>query len=118
MQDVENIVNGQKLFLKDEYQESLQAKKEFESSWVLSNPEKVEEIAEWTKSWDYREKNLASEAITVNPAKACQPLRCYYGSLALKILCLMFMGLMDVLLTLEVILQDTSKNQLLVYLTL
>ena len=74
MQDVNNIVNGQKLFLKDDYQASLQAKKEFESSVGSSNPEKVAEIAEWTKSWDYREKNLAREAITVNPAKACQPL--------------------------------------------
>ena len=74
MQDVNNIVNGQKLFLKDDYQASLQAKKEFESAVGATNPEKVAEIAEWTKSWDYREKNLAREAITVNPAKACQPL--------------------------------------------
>ena len=74
MQDVNNIVNGQKLFLKDDYQASLTAKKEFESSVGSTNPAKVEEIAEWTKSWDYREKNLAREAITVNPAKACQPL--------------------------------------------
>jgi nitrogenase molybdenum-iron protein beta chain len=73
MQDVNNIVNGQKLFLKDDYQASLTAKKEFESSVGSTNPAKVEEIAEWTKSWDYREKNLAREAITVNPAKACQP---------------------------------------------
>ncbi len=74
MQDVNNIVNGQKLFLKDDYQASLMAKKEFESAVGATNPEKVAEIAEWTKSWDYREKNLAREAITVNPAKACQPL--------------------------------------------
>jgi nitrogenase molybdenum-iron protein beta chain len=74
MQDVNNIVNGQKLFLKDDYQASLLAKKEFESAVGATNPAKVEEIAEWTKSWDYREKNLAREAITVNPAKACQPL--------------------------------------------
>ncbi len=74
MQDVNNIVNGQKLFLKDDYQASLLAKKEFESAVGSTNPEKVVEIAEWTKSWDYREKNLAREAITVNPAKACQPL--------------------------------------------
>ncbi|RXJ99651.1 nitrogenase molybdenum-iron protein subunit beta [Arcobacter sp. CECT 8986] len=74
MQDVDNIVNGQKLFLKPEYQEVLENKKQFESSVGATNPQKVEEIAEWTKSWEYREKNLSREAITVNPAKACQPL--------------------------------------------
>ncbi|MEA3289918.1 MAG: nitrogenase molybdenum-iron protein subunit beta [Campylobacterota bacterium] len=74
MQDVENIINGQKLFLKEEYQESLKAKKEFEGAYGAINPAKVDEVQEWTKSWDYREKNLAREAITVNPAKACQPL--------------------------------------------
>ena len=74
MQEVENIVNGQKLFQKPEYQEVLKAKREFEGGMGAVNPEKVAEVAEWTKSWDYREKNLAREAITVNPAKACQPL--------------------------------------------
>jgi len=74
MQDVEKIVNGQKLFLKEEYQTSLAAKKEFEGAMGAVNPAKVDEIQEWTKSWDYREKNLSREAITVNPAKACQPL--------------------------------------------
>ena len=74
MQDVENIVNGQKLFLKPEYQDVLKRKKEFEGAAGAVAPEKVAEIAEWTKSWEYREKNLSREAITVNPAKACQPL--------------------------------------------
>ena len=74
MQEVEAIVNGQKLFQRPEYQEVLKNKKEFEGGMGAINPEKVKEVAEWTKSWDYREKNLAREAITVNPAKACQPL--------------------------------------------
>lgn len=74
MQDVENIVNGQKLFLKPEYQEVLQRKKQFEGSMGAIDPKRVDEVQEWTKSWEYREKNLAREAITVNPAKACQPL--------------------------------------------
>ena len=74
MQDIDNITNGQKLFQKPEYQEVLKNKKEFEGAMGAVNPAKVEEIAEWTKTWDYREKNLAREAITVNPAKACQPL--------------------------------------------
>jgi nitrogenase molybdenum-iron protein beta chain len=74
MQNVDNIVNGQKLFLQPEYEETLTKKKEFEGSYGAIDPEKVKEVAEWTKSWDYREKNLAREAITVNPSKACQPL--------------------------------------------
>ena len=71
MQDVDNIVNGQKLFLKPEYQEVLKRKKEFESAAGAVAPEKVAEIQKWTESWDYREKNLAREAITINPANAC-----------------------------------------------
>ncbi|MFV0481014.1 MAG: nitrogenase molybdenum-iron protein subunit beta [Campylobacteraceae bacterium] len=74
MQNVENIVNGQKLFLKPEYQEVFKKKKEFEGHAGAVDPEKVKGIAKWTTSWEYREKNLAREHITVNPAKACQPL--------------------------------------------
>ena len=39
MQDVDNIVNGQKLFLKPEYQEVLKNKKEFESAAGAVAPE-------------------------------------------------------------------------------
>ena len=74
MQDIEKIVNGKDLFKKPEYQDVLANKKQFEGGMGAYNAEKVAEVAEWTKSWDYREKNLAREAITVNPAKACQPL--------------------------------------------
>ena len=74
MQDINNIVNGQKLFLQPEYQEVFENKKEFEGHAGVTNPEKLEEIKEWTKSWDYREKNLARTSISINAAKACQPL--------------------------------------------
>ncbi|HFU77285.1 MAG TPA: DUF3364 domain-containing protein, partial [Epsilonproteobacteria bacterium] len=84
MQDVDNIVNGKDLFLKPEYQEVLKTKKEFEGAYGAVDPEKVKEIAEWTKTWDYREKNLAREAITVNPAKACQPLGAVMVSLGFE----------------------------------
>ncbi|QKD82751.1 nitrogenase molybdenum-iron protein subunit beta [Thermoleptolyngbya sichuanensis A183] len=59
------------LFHTDTYQNLFEYKRQFEGA---HSPEKVAEIAEWTKSWDYREKNFAREALTVNPAKACQPL--------------------------------------------
>jgi nitrogenase molybdenum-iron protein beta chain len=84
MQDVQNIVNGQKLFLKEEYQTVFKNKKEFEGNYGSTNPEKVKEVAEWTKSWEYREKNLAREAITVNPAKACQPLGAIMAALGFE----------------------------------
>jgi len=71
MQQVENIVNGKDLFQKPEYQEVLKNKKEFEG---MPEASEVAKFAEWTKSWEYREKNLKRESITINPAKACQPL--------------------------------------------
>jgi nitrogenase molybdenum-iron protein beta chain len=69
--NVNDIQDHARLFHQDEYQELFKAKKEFEGG---HSPEKVAEIADWTKSWEYREKNFAREALTVNPAKACQPL--------------------------------------------
>ncbi len=84
MQNVENIVNGQKLFQKPEYQEVLKNKKQFESSEGAVNPAKVVEVAKWMQSWEYREKNLAREAITVNPAKACQPLGAVMAALGFE----------------------------------
>lgn len=59
------------LFHTDTYQDLFAYKRQFEGA---HSPEKVAEVAEWTKSWEYREKNFAREALTVNPAKACQPL--------------------------------------------
>ena len=82
MQDVNNIVNGQKLFQKPEYQEVLKGKAaNFEGRPAA---DKVDEVAEWTKTWDYREKNLARECITINPAKACQPLGSVYAALGFQ----------------------------------
>ncbi|MFW6357623.1 MAG: nitrogenase molybdenum-iron protein subunit beta [Chroococcales cyanobacterium] len=59
------------LFHTDPYQELFEHKRQFEGT---HSKEEVARIAEWTKSWDYREKNFAREALTINPAKACQPL--------------------------------------------
>lgn len=70
-QDVSNIKDHAKLFHQDEYQQLFAGKKEFEGG---HSPEEVDRVAEWTKTWEYREKNFAREALTVNPAKACQPL--------------------------------------------
>ena len=70
-QNAENVLDHFNLFRSPEYIEMFENKKQFE------NPEpadKLEQAREWTKTWEYREKNFAREALTVNPAKACQPL--------------------------------------------
>ncbi|MDV3347149.1 nitrogenase molybdenum-iron protein subunit beta [Leptothoe sp. LEGE 181152] len=59
------------LFQEDTYQDIFEYKRQFEGA---HSREKVAEVAEWTKTWDYREKNFEREALTINPAKACQPL--------------------------------------------
>lgn len=70
-QDINQVKDHAELFHEQEYQELFENKREFEG---LPEKDEVQRVAEWTKSWEYREKNFAREALTVNPAKACQPL--------------------------------------------
>jgi nitrogenase molybdenum-iron protein beta chain len=71
-QSAEKILDHEKLFCEPEYQELFANKKAgFE---FKPDPEKITQTIEWTKGWDYREKNFAREALVINPAKACQPL--------------------------------------------
>lgn len=71
-QSIEKIKDHVDLFQEPEYQEMLRAKREnFECPHPL---EQVQTVSEWTKTKEYREKNFAREALTINPAKACQPL--------------------------------------------
>ena len=65
------IKDHNELFQQQEYIEQFKNKKEFENPWP---EEKVKEVAEWTKTEDYKEKNFARKNIKINPAKACQPL--------------------------------------------
>jgi nitrogenase molybdenum-iron protein beta chain len=69
--NIDQIQDHVTLFHQEEYQQLFAGKKEFEGG---HSPEEVTRIAEWTKTWEYREQNFAREALTVNPAKACQPL--------------------------------------------
>jgi nitrogenase molybdenum-iron protein beta chain len=71
-QNAENVLDHFNLFRGPEYKEMFENKKKNFESPVPAD--KVEEIREWTKTAEYREKNFAREALTVNPAKACQPL--------------------------------------------
>jgi nitrogenase molybdenum-iron protein beta chain len=75
-QSADKILDHELLFREPEYQKMLAEKKsEFEFNHADS---KIQEIVEWTKTEDYKQKNFAREALTVNPAKACQPLGAVY----------------------------------------
>ncbi len=70
-QSADKILDHAPLFQQPEYREMLARKGQTEN---MPPVDKVQEISDWTKSPEYREKNFAREALTVNPAKACQPL--------------------------------------------
>ena len=65
------IKDHNELFREQEYLDQFERKREFEDPWP---GEKVEEIAEWTKTEEYKELNFKRQHIKINPAKACQPL--------------------------------------------
>ena len=70
-QDPNNIKDHVDLFHQPEYQELFARKQEFEG---MPPAEEVSKFAEWTKTWEYREKNFERKHSVINPAKACQPL--------------------------------------------
>src|SRR5271166_4792928 len=70
-QNADKILDHAPLFLEPEYKEMLARKALGEG---MPPAEETRKVADWTKSWDYREKNLARTALTINPAKGCQPL--------------------------------------------
>ncbi len=70
-QSAEKILDHAPLFREPEYRDMLARKGREEG---LPSAEESQRVAAWTKSWEYREKNLARSSLTVNPAKACQPL--------------------------------------------
>lgn len=70
-----SVKDHNQLFKQDEYKDQFERKREFECAWPK---EKVNEVSEWTKGWEYRKINFAREHIKINPAKACQPLGAVY----------------------------------------
>ncbi|MEK6750188.1 MAG: DUF3364 domain-containing protein, partial [Pseudomonadota bacterium] len=67
-QNTEHVLDHFNLFREPEYVEMFESKRN-----NFENPEpaaKIEQVREWTKTWEYREKNFSREALTVNPAKA------------------------------------------------
>ena len=77
-QSAERILDHAPLFREPEYQEMFARKKATLDCGV--GDAAVAEQGEHTKSWAYREKNLAREALVVNPAKACQPLGAVFAA--------------------------------------
>lgn len=72
MQNAENIKPCYPLFRDEDYQKSLSEKrKQFEEG---HSADKVFETFMWTTTPEYQELNFKREALTVDPAKACQPL--------------------------------------------
>ena len=70
-QVVDDIKPSYPLFREDEYKESLATKETYEDKVPAV---KIDEIFNWTTTEEYKELNFSREALTVNPAKACQPL--------------------------------------------
>jgi nitrogenase molybdenum-iron protein beta chain len=65
------VPDHNEIFQSEEYLAQAERKREFEAGCT---PEEVETTTEWTRGWEYREKNFARQSLSVNPAKACQPL--------------------------------------------
>lgn len=71
-QEVENIMPSYPLFRTDEYKDNLSNKREM---YEERHPQdKIDEVFNWSTTEEYKEINFNREALTVNPAKACQPL--------------------------------------------
>ncbi|WP_394244617.1 nitrogenase molybdenum-iron protein subunit beta [Vibrio astriarenae] len=71
-QKVDDIKPGFPLFNDEDYQSMLAEKRSnFEE---LASPEKVKEVFDWTTSEEYAKLNFERKHITIDPAKACQPL--------------------------------------------
>src|SRR5208283_5090244 len=81
-QNADNVLDHFNLFRQPEYKEMFENKKKnFENA--VPDAE-LERVREWTKTEDYREKNFAREALTVNPAKACQPLGAVFAAVGFE----------------------------------
>ncbi|MCK6401910.1 MAG: nitrogenase molybdenum-iron protein subunit beta [Sphaerotilus natans subsp. sulfidivorans] len=74
-QDAAKVLDHELLFREPEYQKLFADKTAFEFNHAAV---RIDEVRNWTKTKEYQEKNFAREALTVNPAKACQPLGAVY----------------------------------------
>ncbi|MDR8268886.1 DUF3364 domain-containing protein, partial [Acinetobacter baumannii] len=70
-QTIDKIHSCYPLFEQDEYQTLFQNKKSLEEA---HDAQRVQEVFAWTTTAEYEALNFQREALTVDPAKACQPL--------------------------------------------
>ncbi|VTN73091.1 nitrogenase (molybdenum-iron) subunit beta [Klebsiella variicola] len=70
-QTIDKIHSCYPLFEQDEYQTLFQNKKTLEEA---HDAQRVQEVFAWTTTAEYEALNFQREALTVDPAKACQPL--------------------------------------------
>lgn len=71
-QTVDKIKPSYPLFREEDYKANLKNKQDTVEE--RHSKEKIDEVFEWTTTKEYQEVNFSREALTVNPAKACQPL--------------------------------------------
>jgi nitrogenase molybdenum-iron protein beta chain len=76
-QSADKIKDHATLFNEPEYTALFEHKKQFECA---HSADAVAEQAAHINTWEYREKNFSREALTVNPAKACQPLGAVFAA--------------------------------------
>lgn len=81
-QNAEKVIDHFQLFREPEYREMLANKKCLFEDPVADD--EVTRVQEWTKSAEYKEKNFAREALTINPAKACQPLGAVFAAVGFE----------------------------------
>lgn len=71
-QSADIVMPSYPLFREPEYKDTLKNKQEAFEERI--DDAKIAEVFEWTTSEEYKELNFQRQALTVNPAKACQPL--------------------------------------------
>ncbi len=77
-QSADTVKDHISLFQEPEYKELFAHKKE---QYECRHPdEEVAKQLEYTKSWEYREKNFARQHAVINPPRACQPLGAVFAA--------------------------------------
>jgi nitrogenase molybdenum-iron protein beta chain len=81
-QTAEKVLDHNELFRQPQYTDMFKRKREqFENR---APEEQIKHVCDWTQSAEYRELNFNRQALTVNPAKACQPLGAVFAALGFE----------------------------------
>jgi nitrogenase molybdenum-iron protein beta chain len=81
-QKIDDIKTGYDLFKQPEYKQMFANKRTAHEESV--DAEKVKETFEWTTTQEYQDLNFARKHVTIDPAKACQPLGAVLCSLGFE----------------------------------